>query len=113
MLQFAQIAFLAATMLAAPGIASAYEVTEVCATYIRTGAKYQVEAQIMDGSELNERVGTFRFTSYQKYVLIWWNQSEVSVIELDFSYGPSEFGTEGEDQLGRRWDISTSTWLCS
>ena len=89
-----------------------YTVQTVCAKYIGTGKSYKVEAQIMKGSELNRRVGGYNFTSYNKYVIIFWGEENASIIELDYSYGPSAMGTEGKDQNGYRWEISTSTSFC-
>lgn len=101
---------LVAMMMAPPALA--YQVEEVCAVYLGTGKAYRVEAQIMDGSELNDRAGGYRFSSIKTYVLIWWAEEEVSIIELDYSFGPTISGTEGEDQNGYRWDVSTSSY-CS
>lgn len=93
--------------------AQAYEVKTVCATYLPTGAEYEVSAQIYDGSELQERTGEyFAYSGYKKYVVIFWAGGQASVIELDFSFGPTAFGSEGEDRSGRPWGISTSTVMC-
>lgn len=89
-----------------------YAVQTVCAKNIGTGKSYKVEAQIMKGSELNRRVGGYNFASYSKYVVIFWGEEQASIIELDYSYGPSAIGTEGKDQNGYRWEISTSTSFC-
>ncbi len=96
--------------LAITSQAAAYEVSPVCATYLGTGAKYKVEAQIMDGSELNDRAETYRFSSYSKYVLIWWADGQVTIIELDYSFGPSAIGSEGTDQNGYRWEVAKTRY---
>jgi hypothetical protein len=89
--------------------ARSYEVREVCAKYLGTGKAYHVEANILDGSELNDRVGGYRFSSFSKYVVIFWADDQASVIELDYSFGPSPVGTEGTDQEGYRWSVSDSS----
>ncbi len=92
--------------------AHSYEAQEVCATYLNSGKKYKVEGKIMMGSELNSRTHSFGYSSFSKYVAIFWAQNQVTLIELDSSFGPSAFGTKGKDQEGREWEISTSTMLC-
>ncbi len=92
--------------------AYSYEVQEVCATYLNTGKKYKVEGKIMMGSELNTRTNSFSYSSFSKYVAIFWAQNQVTLIELEYSFGPSILGTKGKDQAGREWEVSTSTTLC-
>lgn len=72
------------------------------------GKSYKVEASIYEGGELNDAMKTSRFTSFAKYVVIFWQQDQVSIIELSFR-NISSLGTEGTDQQGRTWDISTSS----
>ena len=102
---------LAAYLSFAPLPALAYEVTTVCATYLNTGASYEVEAVIALGDEINELWDTNSFSFLKKYVIIYWADEQFSVIALDFSMGPSIVGTNGTDQRGYPWQVSRSS-LC-
>ena len=84
----------------------------VCATYKPTNRSYKVEATLLMGSELNQKTNSFDYVSFSKYVVIFWKENQTSIIELDFSFGPGPFGTDGKDQQGREWEISTSTTFC-
>ncbi len=99
--------FLAA--IATPSAAE-YRIEDVCATYLGTGKSYEVEGHILDGAELNKRLGSYRFRSYATYVVIFWAEDQVSYIELEYSFGPSISGTEGTDQRGYKWSVSTSSY---
>ena len=98
--------------------AQAYEVKKVCAKYetnYKMSKAYSVQAQIYDGSELNEAVGSFsRFNMFDHYAVIWWDQGQASVIKLR-SYFPGSmmYRTTGTDQNGRKWELSdNSTGYC-
>lgn len=92
-------------------VAQAYEVTDVCAKYVNSGKAYKVEAIIADGGELNRAWDTWKFTSYAKYVVIFWDEDQYTVIKLDFSsLGISVLGSTGTDQEGRPWSVSKSTF---
>lgn len=93
--------------------ASAYEVLQVCAEYVGTGEKYRVEANILDGMELNRETNSMSYSSLSKYVVIFWGPGEASVIELDFSFAALSMGAAGTDQGGYRWTISTLLTFCS
>ena len=92
-----------------PLVAQPSEKLKVCAKQ-GNGQAYEVEATFTDGAELNAATGSFRFTSFSKYVVIFWKQDQASVIELDFPF-VSVVGTSGTDQQGRKWEVSTSS-LC-
>ena len=93
--------------------AHAYEVVEVCATYLGTGKKYKVETRVYQGSELNSKTNSFDYNSFSKYAVIFWGPGQASVIELDLSIGGlSAFGSTGSDQRGYKWELSTSMMFC-
>ncbi len=92
--------------------AQAYVVLEVCAEYKNTGSKYRMEATVIDGSELNREWNTYDFASFSKYVLLFWADDQMSIIKLDYSFGIGAFGSDGVDQRGYEWNISTSTMFC-
>lgn len=85
------------------------EKESVCAKQ-GNGHGYKVEATILNGSELNQETNTSNYLSSAKYVVIFWSQEEVSIIRLDFPF-VTIAGTDGEDQQGRKWEISKSS-LC-
>lgn len=109
----ALLAFLGASLLALATVAEAADRLQVCAKY-RTGYGwsdgYRVQATKIKGSELNRATGSWEYNSLATYVVIFWDRDQASVIELSWPFlGP--MGTEGEDQRGTRWEISTSS-LC-
>lgn len=97
---------------ATPSFADDYQVLTVCAKYKNTGKSYKVNAQIMTGSELNRRAQTFGYNAYSKYAVIFWAQDQVSIIELDFPSSVSSLGSDGKDQRGHPWELSSNTNFC-
>ena len=90
----------------------AYEVVDVCATYVNTGKKYKVEAKVFSGSELNSKTNSYEYSAFSKYAIIFWAQGQATVIKMDYSYGISTFGSSGKDKSGYPWSLSTSTSFC-
>lgn len=84
---------------------------EVCAKYKPTGKQYKVEATVLDGGELNDATSSLKYNVFSKYVVIFWERDQASVIELDFG-SVLAMGTDGKDQQGRRWEISSLTSVC-
>jgi hypothetical protein len=81
----------------------------VCAKYsTRSGWSdpYTVDATVMDGSELNDKTGSFNYNFISKYVVIFWHPGQASVIEMDMPF-LSAIGATGHDQTGREWEIAT------
>lgn len=103
---------LAIVFLFSAPYALAYQAVDVCAEYTNTGQRYAVEAIEASGSELNRRTQSYRYSSFSKYVVIFWGSGEASVIELDSPFALSSLGSDGTDQNGRRWRISKGTILC-
>ena len=91
--------------------AADYRVMDVCARYVPTGSSYEVEAQVIRGDELNERVGGYWYNVFDMYVVIFWADSQATIIELNFPQAPGAFPSTGYDQEGREWTVSTSS-LC-
>jgi hypothetical protein len=95
--------------------ASALEEQVVCVKYktqIGWSKGYQVEGKVMKGSELNTATSSFDYNSLSTYVVIFWDQDEVSILELDFYFGSiSVIGDNATDQIGREWKVSSSS-LC-
>jgi hypothetical protein len=92
--------------------ANAEERIKVCAEYKNTGKSYHVTANLMRGSELNQKTGSWNYSSFSTYAVIFWAQGQASVIELDWPQ-ISVFGTDGSDQNGYRWELSkNSSGLC-
>jgi len=87
--------------------------TTVCAHYAANygwSDGYKVEATVSSGAELNHATGSFNYSPFDKYVVIFWSADQASVIKLDAPY-LSAIETEGEDQQGRRWKVA-ETDLC-
>lgn len=95
-----------------PVSAFAYEVLEACATYVGTGKSYEIDVNIYDGRELNERTSSYDYNSYDNYVVIFWSNDEASVIELDSSFCNTDFSCDGVDQRGYKWEIKTGFFFC-
>lgn len=70
---------------------------------------YKVEATVLDGYELYQKTHNIKHFTPSKYVVIFWQPEQVSIIELDFPFIHA-MGTEGEDQEGRKWIVSNTTY---
>lgn len=94
-------------------MAIAPERVVVCAKY-RTNygwsKGYKVEATITKGSQLNQVTSSFNYNVLSTYVMIFWDEDEASVIEMDFPI-LTVVGQSGEDQQGRQWEIA-KTNIC-
>lgn len=97
-------------LIGCPSFTFAYEVIEICATYVGTGKKFKVEASVFKGWELNDRTNSFKHNAFSTYAVIFWRDG-ASLIELDFD-GLSHFVSTGKDQRGYLWELSRSTWSC-
>ncbi|WP_454257448.1 hypothetical protein [Pseudoxanthomonas mexicana] len=76
---------------------------------------YAVEATVLEGSELNEKVGSYtRFSSFATYAVIFWGEGEATILKLPaMSMGSLPmFEREVEDQEGRRWKIKEGHMFC-
>jgi len=62
---------------------------EICAKY-RTSSGwsdvYKVEATLTTGSELNQATTSFNYQSFDRYVVIFWDKDEASVIQMESSF---------------------------
>lgn len=100
----------AVALALAAGPTWATEQMEVCAKE-GAGKSYKVQATLATGQELNTATRTLNYTAWSKYVVIFWQQNQASVIELDFPF-LNALGTDGHDQQGRRWTVSDNVILC-
>jgi hypothetical protein len=90
-----------------PTVALSSEEMTVCAKQVN-GQAYKVEATFATGTELNAATHSSNYVDFRKYIVIFWKQNQVSIIEMDFPY-VSVLGTSGIDQQGRSWEVSTSS----
>ena len=61
-----------------------------------------MEVQFASGSELNRKTQSNKFDQLKSYALIWFNQSEVAIVELNlYSYTLGEFGKSEFDMYIR------------
>lgn len=92
----------------------AYENLNICARYQTNdnwtsswSKGYKLQAQIYSGSELNKATKSYKYNSYDKYVLIWWGKDAVSIIKLDrSSISFYSYRSSGTDQTGRKWQLN-------
>lgn len=74
--------------------------------------KYKVEGIFYDGSELNFKLRTLEFNSFDSYLAVFWDRDEVSLIQLESKYYGSIIGDSyGIDQRGIKWKISDG-YMC-
>ena len=108
----------ALTTLLACFEAMAAERAEACVKYEKEygwSEGYAVEATVIDGSELNEKVGSYtRFRSFATYAVVFWGEGEATILELPgMSMGSLPlFESEVKDQEGRRWKIKEGHLFC-
>lgn len=106
-----QLILLVLLITSSLNIAASEKVT-VCAKYRKEygwSEGYKVEASLMTGSELNSATHSFNYTGFSKYVVIFWSEEQVSIIELSMPY-LNAIGTDGEDQQGRKWEIAKTNF---
>ncbi len=95
--------------------AFAYEVVDVCATYMNTNKNYAVEAQLYRGEELNQRTRTNNYDDLYAYAVIFWGPGKATVIKIDHSnllMAPPSIGmlgSTGRDQRGYPWRLTERT----
>lgn len=90
------------------------ERVDVCAHYaVNYGWSdgHKVQATLTSGSDLNRATSSFNYNAFSKYVVIFWDQGQASVIELDSPW-LTYFDTEGKDQQGRAWKVAKTSGLC-
>jgi len=70
-------------------------------TEIGFSKEYVVEITFTTGNELNEATGSYIFSNFDNYALIWFDQGEVAILEIDsivFGIG-EEFDSEDFKKL--------------
>lgn len=73
---------------------------------------YSVDVNVIKGSTLNRKTGTYDYDSYATYAVIFWSNDQASVIKLNYYSGSfTATGTHGVDQQGRQWKLA-KTNLC-
>ena len=94
--------------------ALASERATVCAKYRADygwSKGYKVEATITKGTDLNRATGSYDYSPFSTYVVIFWDRDEASIIEMEWPT-LSYMGTNGEDQRGVKWEISKGSSYC-
>ncbi len=80
------IALVVIEILAFP-VASATERETVCVRYQKESgwsSGYKVQATVLSGVELNQATKSLRYNALAKYVVVFWDRGEASVLELGF-----------------------------
>lgn len=109
---------LAAAALAACTDAVAVERTDACVKYETQNGwsnGYSVEATLIGGSELNQKVGSYtRFSAFATYAVIFWGEGQASILELPgLSFGKLPiFESDVNDEEGKRWRIKEGHSMC-
>lgn len=78
---------------------------------------YTIDVTFATGTELNQATGTFNYTTFKNYAVVFWAAGEATIIQLDgylvcgFSFEasclPFTGKIKGQDQQGRSWEICT------
>lgn len=65
----------------------------------------QRDVEFITGSELNRATSSYRYTSYKVYALLWYSQTQVSILEHQgYALGiSSTFSTRDLESLYRVW----------
>ncbi len=62
------------------------EIRRICKVKYETeygwSKEYKVEVTFMTGRELNSATSTFKYNSFSKYCLIWFDKDEVAILEI-------------------------------
>jgi len=97
--------------------------TQTCIARYNTAngwsSKYTVEVTFLSGSELNDATGSYKYSSFSSYAVIFWAKGEATIIKLsnflgcgttvDKSCITSSLGDlKGKDQDGDEWKICVS-----
>ena len=102
-----------AVLLSVSSTLLAAEKVNICAKYRANygwSTGYKVEANVLKGHELNAATNSIGYNGISTYVVIFWDEGQASVIEMDFPFlGP--VGQTGTDQQGRQWEIA-KTIIC-
>ena len=81
---------------------------------------YDVEVIFLSGSELNTATNSYSYSAYNMYAVIFWSESEASVIKTTHSFKSGEVisftvtnaamlgNIKGTEQDGDKWEICTS-----
>lgn len=98
-----------------PNAEAATERVNVCVQQISGmgfgGKKYEVEATVADGADLNQATGSFRFQVLSKYVVIFWGPGQASILRLSSPFLTFIF-QPASDQYEREWRVAESTGIC-
>jgi hypothetical protein len=108
-----------ALMLLTPSAVFSAERAEACLKYETEygwSKGYTVTATVLDGFELNEKVGSLsRFKSFSTYAVVFWGEGQATILELPaLSMGSLPmFEQEVDDQQGRRWKVKEGHFFCN
>lgn len=85
------------------------------ATEVGWSKGYAVEATVIEGSDLNARVGgSTRFRPFATYAVVFWGEGQATILELPpLSMGSLPmFESDVQDQNGRSWKIKEGHLFC-
>lgn len=94
----------------------ARETRPICARYeTQSGWSqgYKVKAHLYAGRELNQATSTLYYDYTTNYVVIFWREGQATIIDVGYARRfPSYMTIDGNDQQGRKWEISSETYSC-
>jgi hypothetical protein len=86
-----------------------------------TSQWYSVDTSFLTGAELNNLTGSFRYSGFGHYAVLFWQPGQATVIKLEglFVCGmeftqscmPLLGRMKGADQENRNWEVCTA-WIC-
>ena len=96
--------------------ANATSEIKVCAKYQRSNYSwsqgYKVNALKVTGDELNKSINSYKFASYDYYLVIPWNEGGYTLLKLNGSWEPSSFDKEYQDQRSITWKVKEGWNWC-
>lgn len=99
--------------------------TKTCKVKYKTQGRwseyYTVDVNFLSGSELNSATSSYNYQTYSTYAVIFWGNGKAAVIQISGYTGCGTevtesciinkiYNLEGEDQIGRDWEICTRTF---
>jgi len=72
---------------------------------------YSVQGTIIKGSDLNRATGTYKYKYASTYVVVFWDQDEASILELQNFIGTlTSVQVNAKDQQNRYWKVAKTDY---
>ena len=74
---------------------------------------YKITGFVVDGDDLNDIVGSYRYHSWNKYFVIPWQEGGYTALELNsYEDTPPDYEREYRDQGKRHWKLKNGWDWC-